>query len=126
MLSTSVKANGKLSPRVHKLKQLSLSKGEKVVVSKRHVLKADATTYTLYPGTHRVTLQINGKSLGHGHLKSCSYLSVNRYSKSAVGRSVFDYIAEFGVGRTFIESRSRLPSRLGGLHQTGLFLSVFD
>jgi 3-methyladenine DNA glycosylase AlkC len=59
-----VKANGKLSPRVHKLKQLSLSKGEKVVVSKRHVLKADATTYTLYPGTHRVTLQINGKSFG--------------------------------------------------------------
>ena len=59
-----VKANGKLSPRVHKLKQLRISKGETVVVSKRHVLKADATTYTLYPGTHRVTLQINGKPFG--------------------------------------------------------------
>ncbi len=59
-----VKANGTLSPKVHKLKQLSLKKGESTVVSKRHVLRANATTYTLYPGTHYVTLQINGQPFG--------------------------------------------------------------
>ncbi len=59
-----VKANGKLSPKVHKLKQLSLKNGESTVVSKRHVLRANATTYTLYPGTHFVTLQINGQPFG--------------------------------------------------------------
>lgn len=59
-----MKANGKLSPKIHKLKQLSLKKGESAVVSKRHVLRANATTYTLYPGTHYVTLQINGQPFG--------------------------------------------------------------
>ncbi len=53
-------ANGTLAPKVHKLKQVHLKKGESVLLKKRHVLKANATTYTLYPGTHRVTLQING------------------------------------------------------------------
>ncbi len=59
-----VKANATLSPKVHKLKQLSLKKGESAVVSKRHVLRANATTYSLYPGTHYVTLQINGQPFG--------------------------------------------------------------
>ena len=59
-----VKANGTLSPRVHKIKQLSLRKGKSATVTKRHVLHANATTYTLYPGTHHVTLQINGKPFG--------------------------------------------------------------
>ncbi len=59
-----VKANGSWSPRVHKLKQLSISKGKSATVSKRHLLRANATTYTLYPGTHHVTLQINGKPFG--------------------------------------------------------------
>ena len=59
-----VKANGRLSPKVHKLKQIRLQKGESATIRKRHVLRANATTYTLYPGTHRVTLQINGKPFG--------------------------------------------------------------
>jgi 3-methyladenine DNA glycosylase AlkC len=59
-----VKANGTLSPRVHKLKQIRLKKNESATIAKRHVLRANATTYTLYPGTHHVTLQINGKSFG--------------------------------------------------------------
>lgn len=59
-----VKANGKVSPKVHKIKQLSLRKGESATVNKRHPLRANATTYTLYPGAHRVTLQINGKTFG--------------------------------------------------------------
>lgn len=59
-----VKANGTLAPKVHKLKQLSLAKSESATVSKRHVLRANATTYRLYPGTHFVTLQINGQPFG--------------------------------------------------------------
>lgn len=59
-----VKANGSLAPKVHKLKQLNLSKGQATTVKKRHVLRANATTYTLYPGTHHVTLQINGSAFG--------------------------------------------------------------
>jgi len=59
-----VKANGTLAPKVHKLKQLNLKEGESTTLRKRHVLRANATTYTLYPGTHHVTLQINGKLFG--------------------------------------------------------------
>ena len=57
-----VKANGTLAPKVHKLKQLTIGRGESVEVQKRHPLRANATTYTLYPGTHRLTVQINGKA----------------------------------------------------------------
>ncbi len=59
-----VKANGSLAPKVHKLKKLELRQGESITLKKRHPLRANATTYTLYPGTHRVTLQINGKAFG--------------------------------------------------------------
>ena len=58
-----VKASGALSPKVYKIKQLKLEKGETSAVTKRHALRANATTYKLYPGTHYVTLQINGKQL---------------------------------------------------------------
>ncbi|MCA9133942.1 MAG: hypothetical protein KDA45_12335 [Planctomycetales bacterium] len=57
-----VKANGRRSPKVHKLKQVSLSKGDSLTIAKRHPLRKNATTYTLYPGTHQVTLQINGQA----------------------------------------------------------------
>ncbi|MCO8122172.1 hypothetical protein NHH03_10520 [Stieleria sp. TO1_6] len=59
-----VKANGTRSPKVHKIKQLRLGAGESCVVRKRHLLRAAATTFRLYPGTHHVTLQINGKPQG--------------------------------------------------------------
>ncbi|PAY19373.1 hypothetical protein CKO51_10860 [Rhodopirellula sp. SM50] len=59
-----VKASGKHSPKVHKLKQLELKSGASLSLRKRHVLRANATTYTLYPGMHHVTLQINGKPFG--------------------------------------------------------------
>lgn len=55
-----VKANGSLSPKVFKAKKLDLQRGESVVVGKRHPLLANATTYRLFPGTHRLTIQING------------------------------------------------------------------
>ncbi len=59
-----VKANGTLAPKVHKLRTLELGKGDTVTVKKRHPFRANATTYTLYPGTHKIVLQINGKAFG--------------------------------------------------------------
>ncbi|MFN3193963.1 MAG: hypothetical protein ACE361_25865 [Aureliella sp.] len=56
-----LKADGSTSPKVHKLKQVTIANGDSVRLKKRHKLHANATTYTLYPGVHRVTLQINGK-----------------------------------------------------------------
>lgn len=57
-----VKANGSLAPKVYKLKQLSMLKGQSVTLSKTHPLRADATTYRLFPGTHRLTIQVNGQA----------------------------------------------------------------
>ncbi|MEA1879142.1 MAG: hypothetical protein U9N11_00635, partial [Campylobacterota bacterium] len=51
---------GKLSPKVHKLKKLSLKKGEKSVLRKRHPFKANMSTRTLYAGEHLLEVQING------------------------------------------------------------------
>ncbi|MCA9128400.1 MAG: hypothetical protein KDB22_15040 [Planctomycetales bacterium] len=59
-----VKSNGSLAPKVFKIKKLSLKKGAAVLVSKRHLLLSNATTYKLYPGTHFVRLQINGQAYG--------------------------------------------------------------
>lgn len=55
-----VKANGRSSSKVFKAKKLSLKRGECVTITKRHPLKANATTYRLFPGTHHLTIQING------------------------------------------------------------------
>lgn len=55
-----VKANGSHSPKVFKAKKLNLKRGESVQISKRHPLKANATTYRLFPGTHHLTIQVNG------------------------------------------------------------------
>jgi 3-methyladenine DNA glycosylase AlkC len=53
---------GKLSPKVHKIKKLNLTQGEKVTISKQHLFKANMTTRKLYSGEHRLVLQINGKN----------------------------------------------------------------
>ena len=55
-----VKANGQTKPKVFKLKKIDVKKGETVTIQKNHRLLADATTFKLYPGEHRVSLQING------------------------------------------------------------------
>lgn len=51
---------GKVSAKVHKLKQARLS-GGRLQLSKRHKLKGDASTFTLVPGPHRVEVQVNGR-----------------------------------------------------------------
>lgn len=54
--------NGTLSnKKIHKLTQLKLSAGETKKITKKHPLRADMTTRTLYPGIHRVEVQINGR-----------------------------------------------------------------
>ena len=58
------KSGGKVAPKVFKLKQAVLKAGKAQVFAKKHVLKANATTFKLYPGAHRMSLQVNGKSLG--------------------------------------------------------------
>ncbi len=59
-----VKANGGTKPKVFKLKKVRLVKGESLTISKKHTLKANATTFTLYNGEHTLTLQINGQKFG--------------------------------------------------------------
>ncbi|MDW4496867.1 hypothetical protein R5H30_02655 [Sulfitobacter sp. D35] len=51
---------GKRAEKVFKLKQAELAPGEPLSISKKHRLKGDATTFTLHPGRHDLTLQVNG------------------------------------------------------------------
>lgn len=55
------KANGTTAPKVFKLKLMEAEAGQRVEVSKQHFFKDTATTFRLYPGAHRVHLQINGR-----------------------------------------------------------------
>lgn len=55
-----VKKNGSRKPKVFKLKKLAMVAGEETRLSKRHVLKGNATTYTLHGGTHGLTVIVNG------------------------------------------------------------------
>ena len=52
---------GKFSPKVHKIKKLTMKKGKRICISKNHPFKANMTTRKLYAGEHRLVLQINGK-----------------------------------------------------------------
>ena len=58
-----VKKNGSTRPKVFKLKQIELNKGESRTLEKKHRLPASATTFTLYPGTHAVSIKVNGNVL---------------------------------------------------------------
>ncbi len=54
------RAQGKTAEKVFKLKVSQIAAGKPLKLSKNHNLKGDATTFTLYPGVHRVILQVNG------------------------------------------------------------------
>ncbi len=56
-----VKANGELSPKTFKGKQITLQPGQTLVWSKQHPIKP-ITTRRYYPGVHRVEIQLNGQS----------------------------------------------------------------
>ncbi len=51
---------GKISAKVHKLKQARLTDGV-LKLAKRHKLKGNATTFKLVPGAHRLEIQVNGQ-----------------------------------------------------------------
>lgn len=55
-----MKANGKLSPKVFKLKELTLKGKETVELSKQHKIKA-ISTRKYYSGIHQLAIQVNGK-----------------------------------------------------------------
>jgi len=54
------KKNGELGPKTFKVKKVTLSEGESLVLSKKHRMKS-MSTKTLYPGKHKIELQINGE-----------------------------------------------------------------
>ncbi len=56
--------NGRRASKVFKLKQAKVTKGKPLRLTKRYRLKGDATTFTLHPGPHRLSLQVNGRILG--------------------------------------------------------------
>jgi len=51
---------GSFSPKVHKLKKLTLQKGKTITLKKKHPFKANMSTRTLYEGEHVLEVQING------------------------------------------------------------------
>lgn len=57
-----VKKTGNAAPKVFKWKTLDLVPGESAILEKKQTMK-HATIRTLYPGNHRVELQINGVRL---------------------------------------------------------------
>ncbi|WP_298841979.1 DNA alkylation repair protein [uncultured Roseobacter sp.] len=52
---------GKTAEKVFKLRQSQIRAGQTLELSKEHPLKGNATTFTLHPGEHHLTLQINGR-----------------------------------------------------------------
>lgn len=52
--------NGRTARKVFKLKQAIIPASGVLNLAKRHHFKGNATTFALYPGPHRIALQING------------------------------------------------------------------
>ncbi|PSL20404.1 hypothetical protein [Shimia abyssi] len=61
---TFARPGGRSGQKVFKLKQAKVPVGGRLALQKRHVLKANATTFTWHPGAHRVAVQVNGRVLG--------------------------------------------------------------
>lgn len=59
------KANGSLSPKVFKLKTLTIKPGESVLIKKNHIIR-EVTTRKYYSGEHQVVIQINGSEFLRG------------------------------------------------------------
>ncbi|HEY0891574.1 MAG TPA: hypothetical protein VGE32_00880 [Cellvibrio sp.] len=57
-----MKANGKLAPKVFKLKNIVLAANETVAITKNHSFKP-ITTRRYYAGTHQLAIQVNGKEV---------------------------------------------------------------
>ncbi len=57
------RSGGKRAEKVFKLKTAQLAAGRPLTLGKSHRLRAGATTFTLYPGAHHITLQVNGRDV---------------------------------------------------------------
>lgn len=57
---------GKVGEKVFKLKTGQVKAGTPLVMEKVHKLKANATTFALYPGTHGLVVQVNGVDRAQG------------------------------------------------------------
>ena len=57
-----MKANGKLAPKVFKLKNILLAENESLSLSKRYSFKP-ITTRRYYAGVHQLAIQVNGKEV---------------------------------------------------------------
>ncbi len=55
-----MKANGQLSPKVFKLKEIRLKAKESITITKQHKIKA-ISTRKYYSGNHQIAIQVNGK-----------------------------------------------------------------
>ncbi len=55
---------GKTGEKVFKLKTGKVTPGKPLVMSKAHKLKGNASTFTLHPGPHLITVQVNGVDRG--------------------------------------------------------------
>ncbi|WP_412551789.1 hypothetical protein [Shimia sp. MIT910701] len=56
--------NGRGSDKVFKLKQGKIPAGKSLTLAKKHPLKANASTFQLHPGPHKLAIQVNGRVLG--------------------------------------------------------------
>ncbi len=72
---------GKLSPKVYKLKKVTLSKDEKIVLKKSHHFKANMSTRTLYTGKHWLEIQINGSMIHREYFMLEQCRKLNTYPK---------------------------------------------
>ena len=63
-----VKANGKTSTKVFKLKTAVLPPHQSLPIQKKHHIKP-ITTRRYYPGEHRVEIQVNGKIVGESRFE---------------------------------------------------------
>lgn len=57
-----LKANGKQSAKVFKLKNFALEKGDQILLQKSHSFKP-ISTRVYYPGPHQIAIHVNGKEI---------------------------------------------------------------
>jgi 3-methyladenine DNA glycosylase AlkC len=57
-----IKANGGASPKIFKLKNVTIGAGEKLPITKKHSLRK-VTTRRYYPGRHMIEILVNGKPM---------------------------------------------------------------
>ncbi|HMP31290.1 MAG TPA: DNA alkylation repair protein, partial [Saprospiraceae bacterium] len=55
--------------KIHKLQSFDIEQNKSIAIHKKHPLRANMTTRQLYPGTHKVEIQVNGEILASFHFE---------------------------------------------------------